>query len=227
MLKNSLWIGTCLVFLSLALHAGAGAGEKGKKGGKDDIEPKYKNTTFVPTADEVISKMFEMAKVNKNDVVFDLGCGDNRIVYKAAKKFGCRGIGIEINPERIHDAMKQYEKYNGGPEFSSFSQLVELRHADALKVKDIGDATVVVMYMFPEFMSLWFPIAEEKLKPGTRILSHDYQWEYDKLPHAWKPAREEIVSSKSGEGYTGRDNHKVIMWIVPEKKGAKREASDK
>jgi hypothetical protein len=75
-------------------------------------------------------------------------------------------------------------------------------------------------------MSLWFPIAEQKLKPGTRILSHDYEWEYDKIPNAWKPARVEIVSSKAGEGYSGRDNHKVFMWIVPEKKG-KREASDK
>jgi hypothetical protein len=125
MLKNSLWIGTFLVFLSLAFYAGTGvgAGEKVKKGGNDDLEPKYKNTTFVPTADEVIDKMFELAKVNKNDVIFDLGCGDNRIIYKAAKKYGCRGIGVEINPERIRDAMKQYEKYNGGPDFSSFSHV--------------------------------------------------------------------------------------------------------
>ena len=76
-----------------------------------------------------------------------------------------------------------------------------------MKVKDIGDATVVVMYMFPEFMDLWFPIAKEHLKPGTRIVSHDYRW-----TKGWYPTAEETVRSSS------RDNHKVIMWVVPEKK---------
>src|SRR5262245_49903538 len=78
-----------------------GAGEKDK--------PKYANTTFVPTADEVIDKMFEMGKIAEKDVMFDLGCGDNRICFKAAKKFGCRGVGIEINPDRIREAMDHYE----------------------------------------------------------------------------------------------------------------------
>jgi cyclopropane fatty-acyl-phospholipid synthase-like methyltransferase len=219
MLKNSLWIGTFLVFLSLAFYTGAAAGDKEKKKDKDDFEPKYKNTTYVPTAEEVIHKMFEMGKVNEKDVIFDLGCGDNRILYKAAKKFGCRGVGIEINPDRIREAMDQYEKYNGEPgkpskEFGKLLSLVEVRHGDALKVKDISDATVVVMYMFPQFMDLWFPIAQEKLKPGTRILSHDYSW-----TTGWDPVKTETVASAT------RDNHKVIMWIVPQKKGTKREAS--
>src|SRR5262245_49921210 len=72
-------------------------GEKDKK----KFKPKYDNTTYVPTADEVINKMFEMAKVNQKDVIFDLGCGDNRILYMAATKFGCRGVGIETNPDRV------------------------------------------------------------------------------------------------------------------------------
>jgi Ribosomal protein L11 methylase len=167
MLKHAVRFGAFLLLLSMAVYAGsgAGAGEKGKKD-KADEKPKYANTTYVPTADEVIHKMFEMGKVNKNDVIFDLGCGDNRILYMAAKKFGSRGVGIEINPDRIRECMEQYEKYNGGKEFGKLLSLVEVRHGDALKVKDIGDATVVVMYMFPEFMDLWFPIAKEKLKPG-------------------------------------------------------------
>jgi cyclopropane fatty-acyl-phospholipid synthase-like methyltransferase len=201
MLKYAIRFGAFLLVLSLVVTAGVSAGGK-----KDDEKPKYANTTYVPTADEVIYKMFELAKVNKDDTIFDLGCGDNRILYMAAKKYGCRGVGIEINPDRIREAMDQYEKFNGGKEFGKLLSLVEVRHGDALKVKDIGDASVVVMYMFPEFMDLWFPIAEAKLKPGTRILSHDYSW-----TKGWEPVKTEMVKS------TQRDSHKVLMWIVPEK----------
>src|ERR1043166_8902425 len=108
-------------------------GEKDKATDKK-FRPKYDNTTYVPTADEVIAKMFEMAKVNQKDVIFDLGCGDNRICYMAAKKFGCRGVGIEINPDRVREAMDQYEKYNGNSkDFGKLLSLVEFRHGDALK----------------------------------------------------------------------------------------------
>src|ERR1017187_10496938 len=115
MLKRAL---CAMVFaISLALTTGVmtTGGEPGKTKEKDKekkFEPKDANTTYVPTADEVIAKMFEMAKVNKDDVVFDLGCGDNRILYMAATKFGCRGVGVEINPDRIRESMDQYEKFN-------------------------------------------------------------------------------------------------------------------
>jgi hypothetical protein len=210
MLKHTLRLGAFLLVFALVFPVAAG-GDKDKK--RDD--PKYNNPTFVPTADEVIYKMFEMGKVNKNDVIFDLGCGDNRICYMAAKKFRCRGVGIETNPVRIREAMDKFDELNRGDAITYGDSiklpLVETRHGDALAIKDLGDATMVVMYMFPEFMTLWQPIAEKHLKPGTRILSHDYQWEYDKLPNAWKPVREETVKSSH------RDNHRVIMWIVPEK----------
>jgi SAM-dependent methyltransferase len=202
----------CLSFFAIGAVVLLGGlttgGEKNK--GKDDkkFDPKYANTTYVPTADEVIYKLFDMAKVNENDVIFDLGCGDNRVCYMAAKKFGCRGVGVEINPDRVREAMDQYEKFNGGKEFKKLLSLVEFRHGDALKQKDIGDATVVMMYMFPEFMDLWFPIAKEKLKPGTRIISHDYQWTI-----GWEPKEVHMVKSAS------RDNHKAILWVVPEKGG--------
>ncbi len=205
MLKQTLRLGTVLLVFSLAFTAGAGDKKKGE-------EPKYSNFTYVPTADEVIEKMFEMGKVNKSDVIFDLGCGDGRILFMAAKKFGCRGVGVELNPIRIKEAMDQAEK------FKILNGTVEIRFGDALKVKDIGDASVVVMYMFPEFMDLWFPIAEAKLKPGTRILSHDYSW-----TKGWEPVKTETVKSSH------RDNHKVLMWVVPEKgsKGAKIQSSSR
>ena len=201
----------CLAVLTAGLSTG---GEKKKAKEKKD-DPKYNNPTFVPTADEVIEKMFEMAKVNKDDYMFDLGCGDNRICFMAAKKFRCRGVGLETNPVRIREAMDQFEKYNKNEAISTGGSislpLVETRHGDALKVKDIGDATVVVLYMFPEFMELWFPIAQKHLKPGTRIVSHDYKWDYDAHPEMWKETAVANVKSSS------RDNHKVYLWIVPEK----------
>ena len=202
----------CVFAISMALITGGlTGGEKDKAKEKDKkFEPKYANTTYVPTADEVINKMFDMAKVNEKDVIFDLGCGDNRILYMAAKKFGARGVGVEINPDRVREAMDQYEKYNGGKDFGKLLSLVEFRHGDALKVKDLKDATVVVMYMFPEFMDIWYPIAEKTLKPGTRIVSHDYSWT-DSVK-GWEPTATATVKSAS------RDNHKVIMWVVPEKK---------
>lgn len=178
----------CLPFTSVAGDA------------KDEVgKPKYSNLTYVPTADEVILKMFEMGKINKDDVIFDLGCGDGRILYMAAKKFGARGVGLDINADRIREAMDQAEKYKVGT-------LVEIRHGDALKPKDISDASVVVLYMFPEFMDLWQPIALEKLKPGTRILSHDYSWKVGN----WEPDQTVTVRSATRE-------HKVHMWTVKEK----------
>lgn len=214
MLRRALCLGVFGLCLALVFGPTTTAGDKGK--GKDKNDPKYNNPTFVPTADEVIEKMFEMGKVNKNDVIFDLGCGDNRICFMAAKKYRCRGVGIETNPIRIREAMDMFDKYNKDDAISYGTSvklpLVETRHGDALAMKDLGDATVVVMYMFPEFMTYWFPIAEKTLKPGTRILSHDYEWNYDQLPNAWKPAATATVKSSS------RDNHKVIMWVVPEKK---------
>ncbi len=202
MLKRALCFS--IFALSLAvLTAGFTAGGEKKKAKDNPKDPKYNNPTFVPTADEVIEKMFEMGKVTKNDIIFDLGCGDNRICYMAAKKFGTRGIGLELNPVRIREAMDWAEKYNVG-------LLVETRHGDALRPKDLEDATVVVMYMFPEFMDLWFPIAKERLKPGTRILSHDYSW--TDAVKGWAPVATANVKSSS------RDNHKVLMWVVPEKK---------
>ena len=215
MLKRAL----CLLIFALSvavLTTGLSGGENAKakvKEKKDD--PKYNTDTFVPTADEVIAKMFEMAKVTKNDFLFDLGCGDNRICYMAAKKFGCRGVGIETNPVRIREAMDMFDKYNkdGALVYSPVKlPLVETRHGDALEAKDLGDATVVVMYMFPAFMELWFPYAEKHLKPGTRIVSHDYTWDRKEHPHMWKETSMALVNSST------RESHKVYLWIVPEKK---------
>jgi len=123
---------------------------------------------YVPSEQVVVEKMLEMAKIKKTDVVFDLGCGDGRIVVTAAKKFGCKGIGIDYDPDRVKDSLKTMEK------FGVTKDLVEIREGDALEVKDLERATVIMLYMLPEFMEKLEPQMKKRLKPGTRIVAHDY-----------------------------------------------------
>jgi ribosomal protein L11 methylase PrmA len=133
--------------------------------------------------------MLEMADVKKNDVVYDLGCGDGRIVVTAAKKFGARGVGVDLDPERIKDSQENVQK-NG------VEKLVEIRQGDALKVKDIGKASVVTLYMLPEFNRRLVPILKKELKPGSRIVSHDYRlgdWEPEKHVTIQGPEREHTL----------------------------------
>lgn len=122
---------------------------------------------YVPTAQVVVEKMLSMAKVTKDDVVYDLGCGDGRIICTAAKKYGARGVGVDIDPARIRDCIDTMKK------FGVTKELVEIRQGDALKVKDLDRATVICFYMLPEFMAKLEPQIR-KLKPGTRLVAHDY-----------------------------------------------------
>ena len=109
----------------------------------DAREPKRLSITVeVPVAD--------MAKVGKNDIVYDLGCGNGVVICIAAKKYGCKGVGIDINPVRIKEAHEMVKKYK-------VEKLVEIRQGNALKVKDLNRATVVALYMLPEFMELLEP----------------------------------------------------------------------
>ena len=123
---------------------------------------------YVPSEQVVVEKMLEMAKVRKTDVVFDLGCGDGRIVVTAAKKFGCKGIGIDYDPKRVEESLGNVKKADLPKD------LVEIREGDALQVKDLEKASVIMLYMLPEFMEKLEPQMKKRLKPGTRIVAHDY-----------------------------------------------------
>jgi ubiquinone/menaquinone biosynthesis C-methylase UbiE len=186
---------TLLALAMLSLSSGLQANDD-----KDD--DKDYNPIYVPTPEAVVEKMLDMAKVGKKDVVYDLGCGDGRVVAIAAKKFGARGVGIDLNPERINDSKATLKKYQ-------VEKLVEIRHGNALKVKDLNKATVVALYMLPEFMTKLEPIARKTLKPGTRIVSHDYKWDSD-----WVPVQTVEFKNPEPQGRT----HTLYLWTVPEKK---------
>jgi len=134
---------------------------------------------YVPSPMYVVHKMIEVAEIKKGDILYDMGSGDGRIVIEAAKKFGIRGVGIDLNPELVAKA-----KENALSE--GVSHLVEFRAQDAFTV-DMSPATVVTLYMLPEFNAKLRPIMERQLKPGTRIVSHDFPVE------GWTPVSVELV----------------------------------
>ncbi len=130
---------------------------------------------FVPTPQDVVERMLELAGVTKNDVVYDLGCGDGRIVITAAKKYGARGVGVDIDPERIAES-------KANAETAGVTKLVEFRLQDALEV-DVSPATVVTLYLLTGSNLKLRPILTKQLRPGARIVSHAFSmgdWTPDK-----------------------------------------------
>ena len=128
---------------------------------------------YVPTPEEVVEAMLQVANVTKNDVVYDLGCGDGRIPVTAAKKYGARGVGIDIDPQRIKEANENVQKNGVGDK-------VKIMNAD-LFTTDISEATVVSLYLLPSLNLKLRPTLWKTLKPGTRIVSHDFDM------GDWKP----------------------------------------
>jgi SAM-dependent methyltransferase len=134
---------------------------------------------YVPTPLPVVDRMLEMADLDEDDMLYDIGCGDGRIVINAAKIYGARGVGIDIDPQRIKES-KQNAKAAG------VEKLVKFIKKDALKV-DISKATVVTLYLLPESNELLRPILEERLNPGVLVVSHNYSipgWEDKELDFA-------------------------------------------
>jgi hypothetical protein len=121
---------------------------------------------YVPTPMAVVEKMLEMANVTKHDILYDLGCGDGRIVITAARKYGTRGVGIDLDPERIKES-------NANAKQAGVENLVDFRLQDVMK-SEISEATVVTLYLLPESNALLRPILEEQLKDGARVVSHNY-----------------------------------------------------
>lgn len=150
------------------------------------------DVVYVPTPQAVVDEMLRLANVQSNDLVYDLGSGDGRIVITAAQKYGARGIGIDINPERIREANENAEK-------AKVTDRVEFRQQDLFQT-DFKDATVVTLYLLPALNVKLRPKLLRELKPGTRIVSHAFDM------GEWKPEKVVEVEGKT-----------VYYWVVPEK----------
>ena len=127
---------------------------------------------YVPTPYAVVHRMLELAGVTSDDVVYDLGCGDGRIVIAAADRFGARGVGIDYNPERIAEA-------NANAERRGVQDLVTFIQQDAMQA-DVSDATVVTLYLLSSSNRKLRPLLTRQLRPGSRIVSHAFgmgDWE--------------------------------------------------
>lgn len=153
---------------------------------------KQPDVVYVPTPPEVVAKMLEVAKVTKNDVLYDLGSGDGRIPISAAQKFGTRGVGIDIDSERIKEANENAKK-------AKVTDKVTFRQQD-LFTTDFSEATVVTLYLLPELNVKLRPILFKQLKPGTRIVSHAFDM------GDWKPEKTLQV-----------DGRTVYYWTIPDK----------
>jgi SAM-dependent methyltransferase len=132
---------------------------------------------YVPTPQDVVDRMLALAGVTKTDVVLDLGCGDGRIPITAARRFGARGIGVDIDPQRIAEA-------NANAKAAGVTGLVTFRLQDAMTT-DMSEATVVTLYLLSASNLKLRPILTRQLKPGSRIVSHAFSmgndWPADKM----------------------------------------------
>lgn len=146
---------------------------------------------YVPTRQEVVEAMLELAGVTANDVVYDLGCGDGRIVVTAARKHGARGVGVDIDPERIQDA--NYIARRVG-----VTDRVKFYVGDLFDA-DIREATVVTLYLLPEINLKLKPKLLRDLRPGTRVVSHDFTMGRD-----WPPEKTVRL---------GQDT--IYLWTIP------------
>ncbi len=149
---------------------------------------------YVPTDDRVVAEMLAVANVGKDDVLYDLGSGDGRIVITAAKKFGTRGVGVDIDPERVKEANENAAK-------AGVTDRVRFVQQDLFQT-DFREATVVTLYLLPSVNMRLRPKLLSDLKPGTRVVSHNYDM------GDWAPLKTIVVTLPE-------DTHTVYYWIVP------------
>ena len=189
--------GTTTFLLSWAIVAGLSCSTAAT--GAEDVQlpatpsqtERRPDVIFVPTREAVVEAMLKAAKVGPNDVVYDLGCGDGRIVIAAAKA-GARGVGIDIDPQRIKEANDNAQK-------AGVAGKVEFRQEDLFQA-DIREASVVTLYLLPSLNVKLKPRLMEQLRPGTRIVSHDFDM------GDWQPEQTFAVDGKT-----------VYLWTIPKR----------
>jgi SAM-dependent methyltransferase len=149
---------------------------------------------FVRSSPQVIDRMLEMARVKTGDIIYDIGSGDGAIIIRAAKRYGVEGVGIEIDRELVAKARQNAVR-------EKVEHLVEFRAQDAFTV-DVSPATVVTLYMLPDFNAKLRPILDRQLRPGSRVVSHDFPIE------GWVPDKVETVNGDFVH------DHKVMLFEI-------------
>ena len=185
----------CSFALSLTIGVPAAPASAGQQIGTATIRTSPLRTPdvhFVPTPEEVVQEMLKVSNVGKNDVIYDLGSGDGRIVITAAKQYGARGTGIDIDPQRIKEATENAKQ-------AGVSDRVRFLNQDLFET-NFSEATVVTLYLLPSLNLKLRPKLLAELKPGTRIVSHAFDM------GDWAPEKTLDV-----------DGRKVYYWVVPKR----------
>jgi uncharacterized protein (TIGR03000 family) len=165
----------------------------------DPRTPDHIVIRYVPTPPDVVDAMLKLAGVGKDDVVYDLGCGDGRIVITAVSKFRAKhGVGVDLDPKRLEESVANAKK-------AGVSDKVEFRRGDVMKIPDLDKATVVTTYLADELNEQLAPILKKVLEPGTRIVSHRFRM------GAWKPDKTEAITGEDGDKYL------IHLWKIEKK----------
>ena len=159
-----------------------------------DGVPRYILAPFVPTPDDVVERMLHIADVTSRDLVYDLGCGDGRIIITAASKYGARGVGVDIEPYRVAESQSCAKK-------AGVEDLVTFSLQDAMTM-DLSPATVIMLYLVQWSTSKLQPIIRRQVRPGTRIVSHNFGLD------DWTPVKTEKFTDASGWART------LYLWIA-------------
>jgi SAM-dependent methyltransferase len=154
---------------------------------------------YVPSTERAVQEMLKLADIKKTDVVYDLGCGDGRIVIAAAKTYGARGVGIDINPERIKEA-------NTNAKAAGVEHLVRFEENDLFEA-DFKEATVVTLFLLPTINLKLRPKLQAQLKPGTRVISNTFDM------GDWKAEKEQSIGDGGDEDYSGLSN-RFFLWTI-------------
>lgn len=160
----------------------------------NERQAKQPDVIFVPTPTRVVEEMLRVAHINESDLIYDLGCGDGRIVILAAQKVGSRGVGIDIDPQRIKESKQNASE-------AGVNHLVQFFENDLFQT-DISEATVVTLYLLPMLNLQLRPKLLTELRPGTCVVSHDFGM------NEWLPDQKTVV-------VIGNRHHWVYQWIVP------------
>jgi SAM-dependent methyltransferase len=180
------------LFLCAGLAAGLLTGLPARAAQQERVKP---DVFYMPTPEKVVDAMLEMARVTTADVVYDLGSGDGRIPIAAARTYGARGVGIDIDPKRIAEA-------NANARAAGVTGLVKFLQQD-LFIADISEATVVTLFLTPSLNIKLLPTLNRELRPGTRIVSH--RWEMkDVAGYEYLPDEKRLVEGSN-----------VYLWTIP------------
>jgi SAM-dependent methyltransferase len=194
-MRSRHWI-ACSRLAGVVLSISIAVAQSGQPGRKPDVP-------YVPTTDEAVQTMLKLAEVKKSDVVYDLGCGDGRIVIAAAVTYGARGVGIDIDPERIREAKENAKK-------AHVEQLVRFEEKDLFQA-DFHEATVVTLFLLPSINLRLRPKLIQELKPGTRIVSNTFDM------GDWKPDKEQTLGET--DDYDAYLSRRFYLWHVPQSNG--------